>query len=118
MLNTKMSDYVDIRIPDWSDAEEGAVLKIINGTPTWVNSISLISFEIEGYETYYAIEGMTWYEWCLSIFNPGIWNAPSHTNWVYESDYYVVDGGGRVLNTDKIEANGVYWTEFDNVQDI
>ena len=27
--------YVDIRVPAWTEADEGAVLKIINGTPTW-----------------------------------------------------------------------------------
>ena len=28
-------EYVDIRVPAWTDADEGKVLKIINGTPTW-----------------------------------------------------------------------------------
>ena len=28
--------YVDIRVPAWTEADEGAVLKIVNGTPTWV----------------------------------------------------------------------------------
>jgi len=28
--------YVDIRVPAWTDTDEGAVLKIVNGTPTWV----------------------------------------------------------------------------------
>ena len=28
-------EYVNIRVPAWSDTDEGKVLKIINGTPTW-----------------------------------------------------------------------------------
>ena len=28
-------DYINIRVPAWSDTDEGKVLKIINGTPTW-----------------------------------------------------------------------------------
>ena len=28
--------YVDVRVPAWTDADEGAVLKIVNGMPTWV----------------------------------------------------------------------------------
>lgn len=28
-------EYINIRVPIWSDADEGKVLKIINGTPTW-----------------------------------------------------------------------------------
>ena len=28
--------YVDIRVPAWTDADEGAILQIVNGTPTWV----------------------------------------------------------------------------------
>ena len=29
-------EYVNIRVPAWTDADEGAVLKIVNGMPTWV----------------------------------------------------------------------------------
>ena len=29
-------EYVNIRVPAWTEADEGAVLKIVNGTPTWV----------------------------------------------------------------------------------
>ena len=28
-------DYINIRVPAWTDADEGKVLKIINGVPTW-----------------------------------------------------------------------------------
>lgn len=28
-------EYINIRVPAWTDADEGKVLKIINGTPTW-----------------------------------------------------------------------------------
>lgn len=28
--------YVDVRVPAWTEADEGAVLKIVNGIPTWV----------------------------------------------------------------------------------
>lgn len=30
-------EYIDIRVPAWTSENEGAVLKIVNGTPTWVN---------------------------------------------------------------------------------
>ena len=30
-------EYVDIRVPAWTEADEGKVLKIINGIPTWAN---------------------------------------------------------------------------------
>lgn len=29
-------EYINIRVPAWTNADEGKVLKIINGTPTWV----------------------------------------------------------------------------------
>ena len=29
-------EYVNIRVPAWTDADEGAVLKIVNGMPAWV----------------------------------------------------------------------------------
>lgn len=31
-------DYVNIRVPTWTEADEGATLKIVNGTPAWVLS--------------------------------------------------------------------------------
>lgn len=55
-------------MPAWTDADEGAVLKIVNGMPTWVKEISLITFSIEGHD-YQAEEGMTWYEWANSSYN-------------------------------------------------
>ncbi len=30
-------EYVDIRVPAWTEADEGKVLKIVNGVPTWAN---------------------------------------------------------------------------------
>ena len=33
---TETEEYVDIRVPAWTDEDEGAILKIVNGTPTWV----------------------------------------------------------------------------------
>lgn len=30
-------EYVDIRVPAWTEADEGKVLKIVNGVPTWTN---------------------------------------------------------------------------------
>ena len=36
LVELATKDYVDIRVPAWTDADEGAVLKIVNGTPTWV----------------------------------------------------------------------------------
>ena len=32
---TEIEDYVKIRVPAWTAADEGKVLKIVNGTPTW-----------------------------------------------------------------------------------
>jgi hypothetical protein len=29
-------EYVNIRVPAWTSEDEGKVLKIVNGTPTWV----------------------------------------------------------------------------------
>lgn len=36
LVELATKDYVDIRVPAWTDADEGAVLKIVNGTPAWV----------------------------------------------------------------------------------
>lgn len=36
LVELATKDYVDIRVPAWAEADEGAVLKIVNGTPTWV----------------------------------------------------------------------------------
>ena len=36
LVELATKDYVDIRVPAWTDTDEGAVLKIVNGTPTWV----------------------------------------------------------------------------------
>ena len=33
---TEILDYINIRVPAWTEDNEGAVLKIVNGTPTWV----------------------------------------------------------------------------------
>lgn len=30
-------EYVDIKVPAWTDADEGKILQIVNGTPTWVS---------------------------------------------------------------------------------
>lgn len=30
-------EYVDIRVPTWTDADEGKFLQIVNGTPAWVS---------------------------------------------------------------------------------
>ena len=35
-------EYVDIRVPAWTEADEGKILKIVNGVPTWTN-ISITS---------------------------------------------------------------------------
>lgn len=32
---TTTTEYIDIRVPAWTEADEGKVLTIINGTPTW-----------------------------------------------------------------------------------
>lgn len=115
MLDAKIADC----IPDWTDAEEGSVLKIVDGTPTWVHTVSMISFEVDGYSTYYAIEGMTWQQWCDSVFNPDYWSySPSINDGVSEADTYILYGGERVAYTDVIEADATYWTEFDSKQEI
>lgn len=30
-------EYINIRVPAWTDADEGKFLRIVNGTPTWVS---------------------------------------------------------------------------------
>lgn len=30
-------EYIDIRVPAWTDADEGKILQIVNGTPTWIS---------------------------------------------------------------------------------
>lgn len=36
LVELATEEYVNIRVPAWTEADEGAVLKIVNGTPTWV----------------------------------------------------------------------------------
>ena len=35
--NTYTEEYVNIRVPTWTDADEGKFLQIVNGTPTWTS---------------------------------------------------------------------------------
>ena len=35
--NKADKNYVDIRVPAWTDADEGKILQIVNGTPTWIS---------------------------------------------------------------------------------
>lgn len=36
-LNGKVErEELLLRVPDWADEDEGAILQIVNGTPTWV----------------------------------------------------------------------------------
>lgn len=39
-------EYVNIRVPAWTEADEGSVLRIVNGTPTWasISSAEGVSF--------------------------------------------------------------------------
>jgi hypothetical protein len=37
LVKLATEEYIDIRVPAWTSENEGAVLKIVNGTPTWVN---------------------------------------------------------------------------------
>ena len=30
-------EYVDIRVPAWTEDDEGKILRIVNGTPVWVS---------------------------------------------------------------------------------
>ena len=32
-------EYVDIRVPAWTEADEGKVLRIVNGVPTWATGV-------------------------------------------------------------------------------
>ena len=32
-------DYVDVRVPAWTEADEGKVLGIVNGKPSWVSLV-------------------------------------------------------------------------------
>jgi hypothetical protein len=36
-LDAATKGYVDIRVPAWTEADEGKVLKIVNGVPTWAS---------------------------------------------------------------------------------
>ena len=96
-------EYVDIRVPAWTDADEGAVLKIVNGMPTWVKEISLITFSIEGHD-YQAEEGMTWYEWANSSYN-------TTNGYVYTEEnveYIYAAGIGIQIGQDVIVAGQDY----------
>lgn len=35
IANKADKEYVDVRVPAWTEADEGKTLKIVNGTPTW-----------------------------------------------------------------------------------
>lgn len=35
IANKADKSYVDIRVPAWTESDEGKTLKIVNGTPTW-----------------------------------------------------------------------------------
>ena len=37
IANKADKNYVDIRVPAWTDADEGKILQIVNGTPTWIS---------------------------------------------------------------------------------
>ena len=37
IANKADKSYVDIRVPAWTDADEGKILQIVNGTPTWIS---------------------------------------------------------------------------------
>ena len=39
-------EYVNIRVPTWTEADENKILQIVNGTPTWV-SVTIISADTE-----------------------------------------------------------------------
>jgi hypothetical protein len=43
---TETEDYVNSRVPTWSETDENKILQIVNGTPTWV-SVTIISADTE-----------------------------------------------------------------------
>lgn len=115
-------EYVDIRVPTWTDADEGKVLKIVNGIPTWANLINYITFTIGNYGEYTAEEGMTWEEWCSSKYNTYYWSLdnPSNSNSeITQADEWITDDSGtRVKGTDVIINNYVYLVTWDNAGEV
>lgn len=43
---TETEEYVNARVPAWSETDENKILQIVNGTPTWV-SVTIISADTE-----------------------------------------------------------------------
>lgn len=111
-------EYVNIRVPAWTDADEGKVLKIVNGVPTWASLINYITFTVGSYGEYTAEEGMTWEEWCSSEYNTYYWTLdnPSDSNSeVTWADEWITDGSGtKVKGIDIIINNYDYSVDFDN----
>ena len=111
-------EYVNIRVPAWTNADEGKVLKIVNGVPTWASLINYITFTVGDYGEYTAEEGMTWGEWCSSEYNTYNWmlNEPFNSNSeITQGDEWIVDNSGtRIKGTDIIINNYEYSVIRDN----
>lgn len=109
--NYATKEYIDIRIPAWTEEDEGKVLKIINGIPAW-GDLTIIFFIDE--DSYEALPGMTWKEWCESSYNSGFWTIDESTEVVCDSDYYITFDNTYVKPTDFIKPNTDYETLFNN----
>lgn len=109
-------EYINIRVPAWTAEDEGKILKIVNGVPTWTSVIEYIEFSIDGHGTYIAEKGMTWAEWCSSKYNTYQWELfLESNNEVWYADEYIIDENyNRVVGTDTIIDNYTYGIELDN----
>ena len=109
-------EYINIRVPAWTAEDEGKILKIVNGVPTWASVIEYIEFSINGHGTYIAEKGMTWAEWCSSKYNTYQWELNSESNnEVWYADEYIIDeNSNRVVGTDIIIDNYTYGIDLDN----
>ena len=104
-------EYIDIRVPAWTAEDEGKVLKIVNGIPAWGNLTIIFFIDEDSYE---ALPGMTWKEWCESSYNGGFWTIDESTEVVCDSDYYITFDNTYVKPTDFIKPNTDYETLFNN----
>lgn len=112
-------DYINIRVPAWTEIDEGKVLQIINGTPTWITpstSLNLIKFYIDEVE-YEALPGMKWKYWASSCYSVDSYFEYNY-NRISNADDHVGDAGVFVTGDDIIIENHHYELIFDNTEAV
>ena len=111
-------EYVNIRVPAWVVEDEGKVLKIINGVPTWTSLKEIISFTLNG-SLYEGEAGMSWYDWVNSDYDPSdsdgskIWQVDSRGGQevlCWADDVAIYQDGRVVFGSDIIVKNYTYGT--------